>query len=213
MFNRIQAIHKRKKLEYDLVPKGQHRQNLSERALQTWKAHTIGALSGVSATFPLGLWDELLPQLNMQVNILRYSNIHPKVCSWTVLNGAHDFDRHPLAPLGVEIQMLDHHDKRKTWGLKSKPGYYVGTSLEHYSYYLGCMNYTKRIRGSDTVKLNHKYITTPSITTGDTIVNADQQLTSALRGSIPPSLVKIEIDHLRALTDIFNATKEIYDDQ
>ena len=60
-----------KKLEYEIVPKGQHRRNLAERALQPWKAHTIGALSGVSATFPLGLWDELLPQLDMQVNILR----------------------------------------------------------------------------------------------------------------------------------------------
>ena len=52
-----QAI-KENELEYELVPKGQHRQNLAERALKTWKAHTIGALSGVSATFPLGLWDE-----------------------------------------------------------------------------------------------------------------------------------------------------------
>ena len=74
-----QAI-KENELEYELVPKGQHRRTLSELALQTWKAHTIGALSGVSATFPLVLWDELLPQLDMQVNILRYSNIHPKLC-------------------------------------------------------------------------------------------------------------------------------------
>ena len=73
------------------------------------------------------------------------------------------------------------------------------------------MNDTKRIRGSDIVKFNHKYITTSSITTGDAIVNAAQQLTSAMRGSIPPTLVKSGIDHLRALTEIFNATKEGYD--
>ena len=92
----------------------------------------------------------------MQVNLLRYSNIYPKICSWTVLNGAHDFKRHPKAPLGVEIHMLEHPNKTKTWGVKSKPGYYVGTSLEHYRYYLGWMNDTKRIRGSDTVKFIHK---------------------------------------------------------
>ena len=140
---------KENELEYEIVPKGKHRQNLAleERALQTWKAHTIGALSGVSATSPHGLWDELLPQPDMQVNLLRYSNIHPKVCSWNVLNGARDFNRHPLAPLGVGIQMLEHPDKKKTWGVKSKPGYYVVTSLEHYRYYWGWMNDTKRIRG------------------------------------------------------------------
>ena len=97
--------------------------------------------------------------------------------------------------------------------MKSKPGYYIGTPLENYRYYWGWMNDTKRIRGSDTVKLKHKYITNTSITTGDAIVNADQQLTSALRGSIPPPLVKSEIDHLRALTDIFNVNKEGYDDR
>ena len=44
-------------------------------------------------------------------------------------------------------------------------------------------------------------------------MNADQQLTSALRGSIPPTLAKSGINHLRALTYIFNATKEGYDER
>ena len=120
-----------------------------------WKDHTIGSLCGVSSTFTLGLWDKLLSQLYMKVNILRFSNIHPKVFSWTLLNGAHDFNRHPLVPLGVEIQMLEHPNKRKTCGVKSKPGYYVGTYLENYRYYWGWTNETKRIRGSDTVRFKH----------------------------------------------------------
>ena len=72
---------KENKLEYELVPKVQHRRNLAERELQTWKSHTIGALSGVADNFLLGLWDELLPQLDMQVNLLWFSNVNPKVCS------------------------------------------------------------------------------------------------------------------------------------
>ena len=96
--------------------------------------------------------------------------------------------------------------------MKSNPGYYVDTSLEHYHYYWGWMHDTNRIRGSDTVKFKHKYITTPSITTCDAIVISDQLLTSALRGSIPLPLVKSVIDHLRALTEIFNANKEGYYD-
>ena len=107
--------------------------------------------------------------------------------------------------------MLENPDKRKTWGVRSQASYYVGTSLEHYRYYWGWMKETNKIRGSDTVSFKHKYITNPSITTDDDIVNADQQLTSALRGSTPPPpLVKIGIDHLRELTDIFYATKEGY---
>ena len=168
-----QAI-KENELEYELVPKGQHRRNLAERSLQTCKSHTLGDLSGVADNFPLGLWEKLLPQFDIQVNLLRLSNVNPKVCSWTVFNGAHNFNRHPLAPLGVEIQMLENPDKRKTGGVRSKPGYYAGTSLEHYRYYWGWMRETKKIRGSDTVSFKHKYTTNPSVTTSDAIVNADQ---------------------------------------
>ena len=63
------------------------------------------------------------------------------------------------------------------------------------------------------MSFKHKYITNPSVTTGDAIVNAAQKLTISLRGIIPPPLVKSGIDHLRALTNIFNATKEGYNDQ
>ena len=106
-------------LEYELVPKGQHRRNIAEKAIQTWKAHTIGVLSGLPDSFPLFLWDEMLPQLDMQVNMLCFSIVSPTVCSWTVLKGTHDFNCHPLAPLGIEMHMLEQPDKRKTWGVKS----------------------------------------------------------------------------------------------
>ncbi|KAL7544565.1 hypothetical protein ACHAWF_007943 [Thalassiosira exigua] len=124
-------------VSYELVPKGQHRRNIAERCIQTWKGHAIGVLSGVPSTFPLSTWDELLPQIDMQVNMLRFSNVAPNVCSWTVLHGPHDFNRHPLAPLGCELHMHVPPDKRKSWGVKSRRGHYVGTSLEHYRYYRG----------------------------------------------------------------------------
>ena len=105
--------------------------------------------------------------------------------------------------------MLGNPDKRKTWGVRSKPGYYVGTSLKHYRYYWGWMRETKKIRGSENLMFKQKYITNHSVTTGDAIVNAAKQLTSALRGNTPPPpLVKSGIDNLKALTGIFDATKK-----
>ena len=115
--------------DYELVPKGQHRRNIAERGIQTWKSHAIGVFSGFPTEAPLFLWDEMLPQIDMQVNLLRFSNVNPTVCSNTVLNGVHDFNRHPLAPLGIDMHMLEHPDKRKTWGVKGKKGTYIGTSL------------------------------------------------------------------------------------
>ncbi|KAL7516095.1 hypothetical protein ACHAWF_000024, partial [Thalassiosira exigua] len=74
-----QAI-KEEGLEYELVPKGQHRRNIAEKAIQTYKSHAIGVCSGLPQSFPLHQWDELLPQIDMQVNLLRFSNVAPKVC-------------------------------------------------------------------------------------------------------------------------------------
>ena len=94
----------------------------------------------------------------------------PTMCVWSVIKGQHNFNRHPLAPLGIEMHMYEHPGKRKTWGVKSKKGHYVGTSLEHYRYYFGYFSDTKAVRGSETCIFKHKYITTPTVTPADAIV-------------------------------------------
>ncbi|KAL7523689.1 LOW QUALITY PROTEIN: hypothetical protein ACHAWF_000626, partial [Thalassiosira exigua] len=192
---------------YELVPKGQHRRNIAEKAIQTYKSHAIGVCSGLPQSFPLHQWDELLPQIDMQVNLLRFSNGAPRVCAWTALQGQHDFNRHPLAPLGIEMHLLEQPDKRKSWGVKSKLGHYLGTSLEHYRYYFGYFAETGAKRGSESVIFKHKYITSPTVTPADAIVQAAKQLADALKGNIPPPLVKSGIDHIKALTNIFDTTK------
>ena len=110
-------------MDDELVPKGMHRRNIAEKAIKMWKSNTVDALSGLPDSFPLFMWNELLPQLDMQVNLLRFSNVSPNVFSWTILAGAHDFNRHPLAPLGIKIHMLEQVDKRKSWGVKCKKGH------------------------------------------------------------------------------------------
>ena len=92
--------------------------------------------------------------------------------------------------------MLEHPDKRKTCGVKSKRGHYVGTSLEHYRYYKAYFADTRAVRGSETVIFKHKYITMPTVTPADAIVQAAKQLTDALKGNIPPALAKSGIDHI-----------------
>ena len=42
-------------MTYQLVPPDDHRRNIAERAIQTWKDHFVGVLSGTSDTFPLHL--------------------------------------------------------------------------------------------------------------------------------------------------------------
>ena len=154
-------------MEYELVPKGQHRRNIAEKAIQTWKATAIGVFSGMDPKCPLYLWDLMLPQIDMQVNLQRQSNTTPKISAHAHLYGQHDFNRHPLAPLGTECHIYVPPGQRKTWGVKSKKAFYVGTSMEHYRYYWASVVETGAIQGSETMFFKHKYITDPTVTPAD----------------------------------------------
>ncbi len=51
---------RKQKIQFELVPPGNHRRNQAERAIQTFKAHFISILAGVDNKFPLSLWCHLL---------------------------------------------------------------------------------------------------------------------------------------------------------
>jgi hypothetical protein len=48
---------------YALVPPDNHQCNIAEKAIQTFKDHFFGILSGCAPTFPLHLWSQLLQQV------------------------------------------------------------------------------------------------------------------------------------------------------
>ena len=62
------------KLNMELVPPGCHRQNAAEVAIRNFKAHFLSVLAGVADNFPPSLWDRLLPQTEITVNLIRQSN-------------------------------------------------------------------------------------------------------------------------------------------
>jgi hypothetical protein len=49
-------------IAYQLVPPHCHQRNAAERAIRTFKKHFVAGLSSVEPSFPLHLWDRLLPQ-------------------------------------------------------------------------------------------------------------------------------------------------------
>ncbi len=58
------------KLDMELVPPGCHRRNAAEVATQNFKAHFISVLAGVVNGFPPNLWYQLLPQMEIMVNLI-----------------------------------------------------------------------------------------------------------------------------------------------
>jgi hypothetical protein len=57
-------------IDYQLVPPGIHRRNAAERAIHTFKNHFIAGLCTTDPKFPLVLWDQLLPQALITLNLL-----------------------------------------------------------------------------------------------------------------------------------------------
>ena len=68
-----------KEVSYQLVPPHVHRVNAAERAIQMFKNHFKAILASIDPDFSLGLWDLLLPQAVLTLNILRSSRSNPKL--------------------------------------------------------------------------------------------------------------------------------------
>jgi hypothetical protein len=71
-------------IDFQLVPPHVHRRNAAERAICTFKNHFIAGLCSVDKDFPLHLWDKLLPQAELTINLLRSWRINPKISAWTL---------------------------------------------------------------------------------------------------------------------------------
>ena len=77
-------------MTYQLVPPDDHRRNISEKAIQTWKDHFVGILSRTFDAFPLHLWCQVLPQMERQLLLLRQSNTNPKISAYAHVYGQHN---------------------------------------------------------------------------------------------------------------------------
>ncbi len=100
------------KMAMELVSPGCHRRNAAEVAMLNFKAHFLSVLAGTAEDFPPSLWDHLLPQTEITLNLLRQSNATPTVSAYAHLCGLFDYNKMPLAPMGCTVQVHEKTDKR-----------------------------------------------------------------------------------------------------
>ena len=77
----IQKYIKSKNINIQLVPPHNHHVNAAEQGIATFKVHFIAALATMDTHCPLQLWDEFLPQVELTLNMLRFSRQNPKQVS------------------------------------------------------------------------------------------------------------------------------------
>ncbi len=78
---------------------GMNRSNLAERAIQMFKHHFISILSGMEDNFLISLWGAILEQMELTVNLLRQSNVAPKISAFAHVHGQHDYMKKPFTPI------------------------------------------------------------------------------------------------------------------
>jgi hypothetical protein len=85
--------------KHQLVEPHNHQVNAAERVIQTFKDAFIAALTTADSNFLLQLWDEITPQVQDMLNMMRASRVDPTISAYEDLNGPYDWNRYPLAPL------------------------------------------------------------------------------------------------------------------
>ena len=179
--NLIDAI-KEKNLKYQTVTVYDHRQNLAERAIQTYKSFLISNLHGTDHDFPEHLWCQLLEQVELQVNLIRPSRINPNRSAWEELHGTFDFNATPLAPLGTKGVIYIHPEARDTsYSDHGKEGWYIGpvfTKYRNYAIYIPATNGT---RESNCVEFFPTKVEIPNSNPNDRISAALENLSYELK--------------------------------
>jgi len=193
-------------IDFQLAPPGCHRRNAAERAVRTYKNHFISGLCSLDPEFPLHLWDRLVPQSLISLNLVRGSRINPKLSAWAQVNGNFDFNRTPLAPPGIRVLVHEPSDKRTTWSPHAVDGWYTGPALDSYRCYTVWIWETRAERICDTISWFPTKVTMPLASSNDLILAGIQDILHAFTHPSPGSplapLTDSHVDSLRQLTTV-----------
>jgi hypothetical protein len=119
-----EAITFKWKAKFQLVPPDMDCQNWAERIICTFKDHFLAILAGMDATFPLYLWDLLLPQAEFTLNLFWQAMLNPRISTWEFFQGPFDFNKTPLCLVGCCIFIHAKPATRRSWDFRAKPGIY-----------------------------------------------------------------------------------------
>jgi hypothetical protein len=81
---------------------------------------------------PLKLWDEFLSQVELTLNMLHFSWQNPMKSANQEVYGSFDFNKTPLAQLGIKALVYDNPGSQTSWVSHETNGFYVRPASNHY---------------------------------------------------------------------------------
>ena len=155
------TIRNRWKVQFQLVPTNTHRRNAAEQATQTFKAHFLAILSGVAPYFPRHLWDLILLQTKMKLNLLRQATANLAIYVWEYFISKFNYNATPLGPLGISIIVHTKTGRQQSWNFQGKYVWIIGALMTHYHCQHVIPKLTRLMMISDTTEFRHHHITQP----------------------------------------------------
>jgi hypothetical protein len=188
---------------YQLVPPHCHRHNAAERAIRTLKEHFVVGLSSVDPAFPLHLWDRLLPQDEIMLNLLRTSRLHPQLSAAAHFHGLVDYNKTDFAPPGCKIIAHEKPGKLRTWAPHWQHGYSLGPTMHQYrcqNIYISAMASERIVDTPEFFPHNYQV---PQLSSTDRLLMAAKDMTDDLQNPHPElPFARVGDDTISALADL-----------
>jgi hypothetical protein len=190
-------------VEYQLVPHHCHLRNAAERAIRALEEIFVSGISSLDPTFPLHLCDRLLPQVEITLNLLQTSRLHPQLSAAAHFHGLVDYNKAAFAPPGCKIIAQEKPVKRHTWSPQGQNGYSLGPVMHHYR----CQNVNISSMASERIVdtlgfFPHNY-QMPQLSSTDRLIMAAKHMTDALQNphtEVP--FAHVGVDTISALAEL-----------
>ena len=124
-----------KNITYQFVPLHIYQYNAAERAIRSFKNHFLSGLAMADSNFPIRLWDTLLQQAEITLNLMRTSRLNPLMSAYCQLGGPFDYNSTPMTPPGCRVIIHQKSSQRASWAPDGIGGWYTGPAMHHYRCY------------------------------------------------------------------------------
>jgi hypothetical protein len=165
----------------------------------------IGAthLKGLDPDFPLHLWDILLPQAYMTLNLLRTSRQHPQLSAAAHYHGLIDYKKTAFALPGCNIIAHEKPSNRRSWAPNGQHDYYLVPAMHHYICQIVYTSATASERTVDTLEFPPQNSPMPQSSSTDRLIMASNDMANALKNPHPEvPFAQVRDDTISAITQL-----------
>jgi hypothetical protein len=131
------------------------------------------------------LWDRLLPQAEITLNLLRTSRLHPQLSAAAHYHGLVDYNKTAFDPPGWKTIVHEKPGKRRNWAPHGQHGYSLGPAMHHYRCQNIYITTTTSDRIVDTLEFFPHNYQMPQFSSTDRLLMAAKDMTDAFRNPHP----------------------------